>query len=93
MQSLQYTLIMDSVLIGFFFFNKVQAYSFRESNSAIFIFASFLNGGQLQIKLFSHLLNFFPFREYPFWGGLPIQESKQTDTKLFPYVERVRILV
>ena len=51
----------DTILLIFVF--KMNGYIFRGSNSAIFIFASFLNGGQLlKERICSYRSKFFPLR-------------------------------
>ena len=54
------------VSIGF----KVTGFTFRGSNSAIFIFASLLHKGKLlEKRICSSRSKFFPLRVDPFWKG------------------------
>ena len=57
---------------------KVNGYTFKGSNSVIFIVASHINGGHLiKVKICSHRSKFFPLRVDPILGRL-CPPGKQT---------------
>ena len=63
----------------------VYGYTIRGSNSAIFIFASLLNGGQLiKERICSNRSKFFPLRVDPLLDGFILSGRKQEVIKVVP---------